>query len=183
MNPLATAEVTAHLSGFAGRAVATARRHHFVVDSLPPLSGPNEELNPLDLLFSALATCGVFVYETVGREQAIPLTAASARVEDVNSHLQTLRVTLKLSGPSREQAAVLEQAFRTRCPVYYYAGRGGAYRAKARAPDLNKTWRTVALASFVDRNGRSLLHLRRRCAPDARTQRHHARRPSSRREA
>lgn len=61
MAPLATVGVKAALSGMAGRSVATSRNHHFIVDSPPPLDGPNEEINPLEVLLSALATCAVFV--------------------------------------------------------------------------------------------------------------------------
>ena len=55
---LTTASVTSRLTNQPGRTIVTARGHHFVVDSPAPLGGPNEELNPIDLLLSALATCG-----------------------------------------------------------------------------------------------------------------------------
>ena len=45
-----------------------ARGNHFVVDSVPPLGGPNEERNPLDLMFGSLATCGLFVFEAGAAE-------------------------------------------------------------------------------------------------------------------
>ena len=54
--PLVTASVTSHLTNEPGRAIVTARGHHFVVDSPAPLGGPNEEINPVDVLLSALAT-------------------------------------------------------------------------------------------------------------------------------
>ena len=65
---LTTAAVTTQLSNQPGRALVTARGNHFVVDSIAPLGGPNEERNPMDLLLGALATCGNFVYEKAAQE-------------------------------------------------------------------------------------------------------------------
>ena len=70
---LATAAVVSNLSNQPGRAIVTARGNHFVIDSVPPLEGPNEEVNPLDAMLGALATCGIFVYEKAAEEQGIPL--------------------------------------------------------------------------------------------------------------
>lgn len=126
---LTTAEVTIHLSNQPGRALVTARGNHFVVDSIPPLGGPNEERNPMDLILGALATCGSFVYETAAQELGIPLTAISAAVEadfdprgitnsEFDPHIQALRVTMTAEGASAEQMVQLDQAFQSRCPVF-----------------------------------------------------------------
>ena len=126
---LATTTASATLTNVPGRALASARGHHVVVDSPPPLGGPNEELNPLDALLMALATCGIFVCETAARERGLGLRAASATVEadfdprgvkgqDVNPKIQAFRVELELEGVSREEAAGLVEAFTRRCPVY-----------------------------------------------------------------
>ncbi len=126
---LTTASVTSRLSGLPGRAIVTARGHHFVVDSPPPLGGPNEEINPVDVLLSALATCGTFVCETAAQEMDIPLDAVAVTAagdfdprgvcgEPVDPRFQEFRVRLALSGPTEAQAETLAEAFRTRCPVY-----------------------------------------------------------------
>jgi uncharacterized OsmC-like protein len=128
-SPLATASAVSRLSNQPGRAIVTARGNHFVVDSVPPLGGPNEELNPLDLMLGALATCGTFVYETAAEELDIPLTDIAATVEgdfnpqgvkdgSVNPRIQALRVHMDLTGPSAEQADKLAQEFQVRCPIY-----------------------------------------------------------------
>jgi hypothetical protein len=70
---LATARVSAQLSNQPGRAIVSARGNHFVVDSVPPLEGPNEELNPLDMLLGSLATCGIFIAERAAQEQEVAL--------------------------------------------------------------------------------------------------------------
>lgn len=127
--PLATASVAARLSNMPGRAIVTTRGHHFIVDSPPPLGGPNEEINPVDILLSALATCGAFVCETAAAEMDIPLETIAVTAagdfdprgvcgEAVDPRLQVFRVRLALTGPSQAQAETLAKAFQTRCPVY-----------------------------------------------------------------
>jgi uncharacterized OsmC-like protein/predicted small metal-binding protein len=126
---LATVSVTSRLSDTTGRAIVTARGHHFVVDSPPTLGGPNEEINPLDVLLAALATCGTFVCETAAREQSIPLKRVAVTAagdfdprgvcgDPVDPRLQIFRVKIVLSGPNSAQAQALVNAFQSRCPVY-----------------------------------------------------------------
>jgi uncharacterized OsmC-like protein len=126
---LATASVSSHLTNQPGRAIVTARGHHVVVDSPAALGGPNEEINPVDLLLSALATCGTFVCEAAAQEMSIPLRSISVAAAGdfdprglcgggMNPRMQAFRVRLALSGPTKVQAEALAEAFRTRCPVY-----------------------------------------------------------------
>jgi uncharacterized OsmC-like protein len=126
---LATASVTSRLSGLSGRALVTARGHHFVVDSPAPLGGPNEEINPIDVLLSALATCGAFVCETAAEEMGVPLDAIAVTAagdfdprgvcgDPVDPRMRAFRVRLALTGPTQDQGEALAEAFRTRCPVY-----------------------------------------------------------------
>lgn len=127
---LATASVNSNLSNISGRAIITARGHHLIVDSPPPLGGPNEEINPLDILLAALASCGTFVCETASREMDIPLQAVNVTtegdfdprgvkgIEGVDPRIQAFRVNIALKGPTPKQAEALVHAFRTRCPVF-----------------------------------------------------------------
>jgi uncharacterized OsmC-like protein len=126
---LATASATARTSNEYGRAIVSARGNHFVVDSVPPLDGPNEERNPLDLALGALATCGTFIYETAAQEMGIELTDIAATVEaefdargvrdgSVNPRIQAFRVRMDLSGATAEQAEQLSEEFQARCPIY-----------------------------------------------------------------
>lgn len=125
---LATLSAEAMLAG-PGRTITKARTHHVVVDAPPPLGGANEAINPIELLLSALATCGVLVCEKAAQEQAIPLTAATASVQgrldprgvrgaDVDPRLQGFDLTITLTGPTQAQAEGLVEAFKQRCPVY-----------------------------------------------------------------
>jgi uncharacterized OsmC-like protein len=126
---LSTASVTSHLSNQPGRAIVTARGHHVIVDSPAPLGGPNEEINPVDLLLSALATCGTFVCETAAQEMDIPLHSIVVTAagdfdprglcgQGINPRMQVFRVRLALGGPTEVQAEALAEAFRSRCPVF-----------------------------------------------------------------
>jgi uncharacterized OsmC-like protein len=126
---LATARVNAQLSNQSGRAIVSARGNRFVVDSVPPLDGPNEELNPLDMMLSALATCGIFVAERTAQELDVPLSDATATVEGdfdprgvkgepVDPRIQALRVHLDLPGADDDQVEQLTENFTQRCPIY-----------------------------------------------------------------
>jgi uncharacterized OsmC-like protein len=126
---LATARAVTRLSNQPGRAIVTARGNHFVVDSVPPLKGPNQERNPLDLILGALGTCGTFVYETAAQEMEIPLGAIKTTVEGdfdprgvkgepVDPRIQAFRVKMELEGPTADQAAQLAAEFEARCPIH-----------------------------------------------------------------
>lgn len=126
---LATAKASAKLTNQPGRAIVTARGNHFIVDSVPPLEGPNEELNPLDMILGSLATCGMFIAEHVAQEEAIPLEDVLATVEGdldasgvagsgADPRLQQMRVHLDLPGANEEQATQIVDNFIARCPIY-----------------------------------------------------------------
>ncbi|MDX1615918.1 MAG: OsmC family protein, partial [Candidatus Promineifilaceae bacterium] len=126
---LATATARIVLSNQPGRAIASARGNHWVIDSVPPLEGPNEERNPLDMMLGALATCGTFIYEHVALTEGIPLTAIAATVEgdlypagvatgEINPRLRAFRVHMLLSGATEAEAELMASEFQTRCPIY-----------------------------------------------------------------
>lgn len=127
---MATTSARSGLTREGGRAVATARGLYAVVDSPPPLGGPNEAMNPLDLLLAALATCGTFVCETAAQELSYDLTDAIVDVEadfdpqgvkgveGVSPAVQVFRVTLTLHGVDDAQAGELAGHFQRRCPVF-----------------------------------------------------------------
>jgi uncharacterized OsmC-like protein len=126
---LATASATSRLSNEPGRALVTARGQHFVTDSPPPLGGPNESPNPVELLLAALAGCAVFIFERAAQEMGIALKGVSVTAagdfdprgvcgEAVDPRFQAIRVRLALEGPDAAQREALVQAFKTRCPVF-----------------------------------------------------------------
>ena len=127
---LATIGIKSTLSNQEGRAIISSRGHHVIIDSPPPLGGPNEELNPLDILMAALATCGTFVIETASREMGIPTKSVSVTaegdfdprgvkgVEGVDPRIRKFRVTVSLTGTTQAQSEQLVEEFKKRCPVY-----------------------------------------------------------------
>jgi putative redox protein len=127
---MATVSVSSSLSNELGRAIVKTRQHHFIIDSPPPLGGPNEELNPLDILLAALATCGTFVIETAARELKFPLKSVHVDAEGdfdprgvkgepgVDPRITEFRVKVNLDGISPDQTNSLIEQFKARCPVY-----------------------------------------------------------------
>lgn len=111
------------------------RGHHQVVDAPLALDGPNEEVNPLDLLLAALSTCATFLCDRVAHEQQIILTHLRIAVaadfnprgmcgDPVDPSIQALRLQLQLAGPTPAQAQLLADAIRTRCPIFTTLARG-----------------------------------------------------------
>jgi uncharacterized OsmC-like protein len=126
---LATAKIFVQNSNMPGRALVSARGNHFIVSSAPPLGHHSEEINPLEAMLAALATCGIFVHETAAIEQGIPLNHIDATVqadwdvrglrgEDFDSSMQAIRVHLNLDGPDDAQIEALREEFTSRCPIY-----------------------------------------------------------------
>ncbi len=125
---LATARVTADLVR-PGRVLMSARGNHWIYDSVPPINGPNEEVNPLDGMLASLIACGMYIYEAVGIEQEIEVSSLSATVQgeldprgatgaDVNPRLRAFHVIMNIDGPTAEEAAMMTEAFSQRCPIY-----------------------------------------------------------------
>jgi uncharacterized OsmC-like protein len=126
---LASAVVTARLLSLPGVAVATAKNHHFVVDSPLHLGGPNEEVNPVDLLLSALATHSAFVCERAAQENGMTIKGLTVRVsgefDPVGApsrgavpFFHSIKMQLQLSEASTADAERLAEAIKTRCLVY-----------------------------------------------------------------
>ena len=127
--PLATAFAASRLSNEPGRALLAMRGQHLVTDSPPPLGGPNEAPNPVELLLAALAACATFVCERAAGEMGIPLAGVSVTAagdfdprgvcgEPFDPRFQAIRLRLVLEGADAAQADALLHALRTRCPVY-----------------------------------------------------------------
>jgi uncharacterized OsmC-like protein len=127
--PLATATAFSRLSNESGRALLTVRGQHLVVDSPGVLGGPNEAPNPAELVLCALASCCVFLCETVAQEQQMPLRGVTATAagdfdprgvcgDPVDPRFQSFRVRIALDGPDDKQCEALVQAIKRRCPVY-----------------------------------------------------------------
>jgi len=125
---LVTATATAEIVQD-GRVLMHARNNRWIFDSVPPLGGPNEEVNPLDGILTALISCGMFIYEAVGIEEGIEINNLSATVQGeldgrgvtgapVNPRIRTFHITMNADGPTPDEAMMMAEAFSTRCPIY-----------------------------------------------------------------
>jgi uncharacterized OsmC-like protein len=128
---LSTASVSAQLSNQPGRAIVSARGNHFVIDSVPPVDGPNEERNPLDLMMGSLATCGTFIFERSAQEMGIPPIGVTTVVEGdldprgvasmdagIDPRIQAFRVNVIVDGIDEEQGEEIKEQYKMRCPIY-----------------------------------------------------------------
>ncbi len=126
---LATPTITASLSNQPGRAIVNVRNNYLAVDSVPPLGGPNVEVNPLDLLLAAQGSCGAMIIEHAANAYDIPLDGVHGRVEvdfdpaglvdgAVSPAVQAIRVNWEVDTDSEEDAAFLVDQWVQRCPIY-----------------------------------------------------------------
>ena len=127
---MATLSVTSSLSNQMGRAIVETRQHHFIIDSPPPLGGPNEALNPLEIFLASLASCRTFVFETAAQEMGISLKSVQVDAEGdfdprgvkgepgVDPHITEFRVKVTIDGPNSDQTNALIEQFKARCPIY-----------------------------------------------------------------
>jgi uncharacterized OsmC-like protein len=172
---LSTASATAQITNQPGRAIVSARGNHFVVDSIPPLGGPNEERNPMDVLLGAQSTCATFIFETAAQELGIPLNAISATVEadlnpagikdgSVNPRIQAMRIHFDLDGPTDEQAEQLKQQMMVRCPLYTTLERSMpievTYGEKPEADVAEGLSTASAVATLTNQPGRAIVSAR-----------------------
>lgn len=111
-----------------GRVLCSARTHHFVVDGPVQNGCPGEALTPPELLFSAVAACGVELMHVIARENGIPLDRVTIAVDAMmdrerqprtdRSHYNAVTLDIVLTGVTEPQATELVQGFQRRCPIY-----------------------------------------------------------------
>jgi uncharacterized OsmC-like protein len=118
------AMVTATLFRFGGANV-TAGDNTFVMDSVPPLDGPNEELNPLDLMLGGLAACSRFVYESEAPQANVTTVVEGdldpSGVRDIdgpNPRIQKMRVSMQVDEYDKGQAEKVKEQIKEQCYLY-----------------------------------------------------------------
>lgn len=126
---LATATISASLSNQPGRTIVNVRDNYLIVDSVPPLGGPNLEVNPLDLLLAAQGSCGAVIMEKAAIDNGISLDGVTGTVEadfdprgltdsSVSPAIQAMRVNWEIGTESDEEAQFLVDEWLRRCPIY-----------------------------------------------------------------
>ena len=116
--------VSATLTEF-GRAAVTAQNHTFLMDSVPPLDGPNVELNPLDLMLGGLAACGAFAVDDNER-LTNPIVVVEgdldpSGVQDLegeNPRIQAMRIMIQTDGGTEYTSEKAEEQIGDRCHLY-----------------------------------------------------------------
>lgn len=125
---LATVTVSSKIYKDGSRAHIHSRNHFLVVDSVPPLGGKNETLNPIDLVLSAQATCVLFVAEASAKKTGGVSDQFRAQVtghfdargvkgENVNPRIQKIEVNLEAPGLSPEDKKTVIADINKRCPI------------------------------------------------------------------
>lgn len=116
--------VIATLTEF-GRANVSAQDFTFIMDSVPPLDGPNENLNPLDMMLGGLAACSRFVYEheIPGSEGIITVEGDfdPSGVRDLageNPRIQKIRIIGQLEVGDESLAEKVEEEIKEQCFLY-----------------------------------------------------------------
>ena len=120
-----TVRVEAETTSLPGRAMCTARNHHFIVDEPLYAGGIEEELTPVEAFLSGISSCAVGVVGLLADKAGLPLKHASASVEatwtrqsglvhkDVTC-IQSLYVGFRFEGITRKDAAELGETVKGR---------------------------------------------------------------------
>jgi uncharacterized OsmC-like protein len=103
-----------------GRALNTARTHHFVVDGA---NEPTEEITPVEVFLAAVSSCAVHHVERWAREAGIPIDRVEARMEGARtvenpSEFQSISLRVDVYGTSQEHAEAFVAKFQSKCPLY-----------------------------------------------------------------
>ena len=117
-------EVAAESTSTFGRVLASARQHHFVIDGPAQNGCPGEALTPPEAFLAGVAACGVELLQVIARDQNVPLESVSAGITGVidRAHpvrpdltlFNSVRLSLRVRGPTQAQAEALVYAFKRR---------------------------------------------------------------------
>lgn len=108
--------VRSYSTGVAGRALNSARMHHFVLDSP---SGPNEALTNSEAFLAGISSCGVTLIEKHAQETGVPVTNMEVTIEGARAladptRFHSIGVRFLIRGVNHAQAAELVETWRRR---------------------------------------------------------------------
>jgi uncharacterized OsmC-like protein len=123
-----TTTVRAESAPAFGRVLCNAREHHIVVDGPVQNGCPGEALTPPELLFFAVASCGVELMHVIARDGGIPLERVTIGIDAMidrarqartdRTHYNRVTLDIVLTGVTGDQARELVEGFQRRCPIY-----------------------------------------------------------------
>ncbi|MGW3954223.1 OsmC family protein [Streptomyces sp. NPDC004752] len=122
-----TVSITGRTTDTLGRLLVTARSNHFVSDAR---TGPAEAVQAGELLLSSLASCSLSNIQLHAAERGSGLTDAQAHVSYERdpqdpTRYAAIRLDLRLSGVTQQEAETLAGLFTDSCPIYNTLRRGG----------------------------------------------------------
>jgi uncharacterized OsmC-like protein len=108
--------VRSHSSGVVGRALNSARTHHFVLDSP---SGPNEALTTAEAFLSGISACGVTLIEKHAHDTGIPLRSLDVTIQGLRNlanmaDFQSIDMRFDMVGVDQAQAEALAATWKAR---------------------------------------------------------------------
>jgi uncharacterized OsmC-like protein len=119
---------SAESTGTFGRVLCSTRDQHWVVDGPVQNGCPGEAPTPGEIFLAGVAACGVELIQVLARREDIPLQSLSADIEGMIDYTAPVRPDVTLfnrvrlrfafQGVTDEQAAVLVDRFKQRCPLY-----------------------------------------------------------------
>ncbi|MFF0223599.1 OsmC family protein [Streptomyces sp. NPDC004629] len=122
-----TVSITGRTTDTVGRFLVAARSNHFVSDAR---TGPAEAVQAGELLLSSLASCSLSNIQLHAEERGSGLTDGHAHVSYERdpqdpTRYAAIRIGLRLSGVTQEEAETLAGLFADSCPIYNTLRRGG----------------------------------------------------------
>jgi uncharacterized OsmC-like protein len=117
-------DVNARSTDVFGRVLCNTRDHHFIVDGPVQNGCPGEEITPIEVMLSAVASCGVELVHVIARDQGVPLQRVAVKIHgevdrakqartDVTT-FNSVRLDFTVWGADNAQAASLIEGFKRR---------------------------------------------------------------------
>lgn len=102
--------------GMPGRALNSARTHHFILDSS---SGPSEALTNSEAFLAGISSCGVTLIEKHASQIGVPLTGMEVAISGIRSasdpaRFQAIEMRFEIRGVSRPEAVRLVEVWQDR---------------------------------------------------------------------
>lgn len=108
--------VRARSIGLPGRALNSARMHHFVLDSS---SGPSEALTNTEAFLAGISSCGVTLIEKYAQETGVPMTGMEVAISGIRGtagqpRFEAIDMRFEIHGVDQAEADRLVGVWRER---------------------------------------------------------------------
>lgn len=107
--------VRTYSTGVPGRALNSARTHHFVLDSS---SGPSEALTNSEAFLAGISSCGVTLIEKYAKETGVPVTRMEVTIAGTRANdparFASIEMRFEIHGVDKPEADRLVDVWRDR---------------------------------------------------------------------